>query len=54
MRALGSLAYMAPEVLAGRQGGDYKADIWAMGWTFYELLYGTDPWDIRNVTTRVR
>ena len=41
---VGSLPYMAPEVLAS---GDYdpRADIWALGVTLYELAAGTRPFN---------
>lgn len=40
---------MAPELLEDRNDYDFKVDIWAMGWTFYELLYGVDPWNVKNI-----
>jgi serine/threonine protein kinase len=33
---------MAPEVIANKSY-DYKADIWSVGVTFFELLNGTYP-----------
>lgn len=44
---------MAPELLEQRDDYDYKVDIWALGWTFYELLYGVDPWPVSNVRSMV-
>lgn len=38
----GSLVYMAPEVLKS-QGYTNKADIWSIGVSFFEVLFGTFP-----------
>ncbi|ACG71471.1 serine/threonine protein kinase [Anaeromyxobacter sp. K] len=39
---VGSPSYMAPEVLAGDEGGP-AADVWALGVTLYELVCGEKP-----------
>ncbi|KAH8094456.1 hypothetical protein BXZ70DRAFT_358337 [Cristinia sonorae] len=39
----GTSTHMAPEVLNG-QLYDYKADIWSMGITVFELVFGHHPW----------
>lgn len=39
---MGSLHYIAPEVLDGR-GHNYSADIFSLGVVFYELICGTLP-----------
>jgi serine/threonine-protein kinase len=39
---VGTLAYMAPEQVKG-QTVDKRADIWAFGCVFYEMLTGTGP-----------
>lgn len=39
---------MAPELLEYCYVYDSKVDIWALGWTFYKLLYGVDPWLFQN------
>ncbi len=39
---VGTLAYMAPEVLRG-DGSDARSDIWALGVIFHELLSGRAP-----------
>ena len=38
---VGTLAYMAPEMLEGRFGPE--SDLWALGVTFYEMLTGVLP-----------
>ncbi|CAD8042951.1 unnamed protein product [Paramecium primaurelia] len=39
---VGSLNYMAPEILKGQEHS-VKADIWSLGCVLYELLYGIPP-----------
>jgi serine/threonine-protein kinase len=39
---VGSPSYMAPELLAGEEGGP-AADVWALGVTLFELLTGEKP-----------
>lgn len=41
---VGSVHYMAPEVLKGR-GASPKSDIYSLGITFYELLIGKQPFN---------
>ncbi|HTM86640.1 MAG TPA: protein kinase [Terriglobales bacterium] len=40
--AMGTLFYMAPEVLRG-QPGDYRSDLWALGTVMYEAASGQLP-----------
>ncbi|KIH88186.1 serine/threonineeeee kinase 32 [Sporothrix brasiliensis 5110] len=40
----GTLAYLAPEVYAGR-GYDVRADWWSLGVTFYECIYSKRPFE---------
>jgi serine/threonine protein kinase len=40
----GSLAYIAPEVLLGEVFDPFRADIWSLGVTFYEMATGKLPW----------
>lgn len=40
-RLIGSLPYIAPEVIVGRYG--CAADIWSAGVVLYALLFGTTP-----------
>lgn len=35
--------YTAPQILEGKSF-TYKCDIWSLGITFYEALYGNLPW----------
>ena len=40
----GTIAFMAPEILQGRAYNQFKADIWALGITFYWMCKGKSPW----------
>jgi len=42
---LGTPRYMAPEQLDGTKDPDERADGWALGVIFYEMLTGTTPFD---------
>ena len=44
---------MAPEQLEERTDYNSKVDIWALGWTFYEVLFGCDPWPVENARSTV-
>ena len=47
---LGTLAYMAPEQIAGDPSLDHRADLYAWGMVAYELLAGQRPFaDLANV-----
>jgi serine/threonine-protein kinase len=46
-RAAGTLAYMPPEVLRGKQP-DVRGDIWALGVVLYEMLTSRLPFNGRN------
>ncbi len=46
-RVVGSLAYLAPERLEGRQG-DERSDLYAVGIILYELVVGTRPFIADN------
>ncbi|EQL04014.1 hypothetical protein G6O67_008174 [Ophiocordyceps sinensis] len=43
----GTLAYLAPEVYAGK-GYDVRADWWSLGVLFYECIYNKRPFDGSN------
>src|SRR4051812_17670714 len=44
---VGTLCYMAPEVLAGK-AGDTRADIYSLGATLYDVLSGQRPYQAKN------
>ncbi|CAD8066563.1 unnamed protein product [Paramecium sonneborni] len=44
---MGTPLYMAPQILKG-QPFSSKSDIWSLGITFYELLYGRVPWQAKD------
>jgi len=41
----GSPLYMSPERLVQRPHDPFKADLWSLGVTFYEIATGTTPFD---------
>lgn len=45
---VGSLKYMAPEILLGRHGSDPKIDVWSMGVLLYSMIMGHYPFDTKN------
>jgi serine/threonine protein kinase len=48
----GTVAYMAPELLSAtesQQAAGEAVDVWALGITFYVLLYGHLPWQFNTV-----
>lgn len=44
----GTVAYMAPEIGYGMDGLDARADLYALGVTFYEMLAGVPPFTARS------
>lgn len=45
---VGSPIYMAPEILLN-ESYNSKADVWSLGVTFYEMLYGHCPFEAKNI-----
>ena len=46
---LGTLAYMAPELLYSSSGGSVRSDVYSLGVTLFELLTGRLPFDSDDV-----
>jgi serine/threonine protein kinase len=46
---LGTLNYMAPEVLYSSRGGDIRSDVYSLGVTLFEMLTGRLPFDSQDV-----
>ncbi|CAD8149059.1 unnamed protein product [Paramecium octaurelia] len=44
---MGTPLYMAPQILQGKPFSS-KSDIWSLGVTFYEILYGRVPWEAKD------
>ncbi|OHS99423.1 hypothetical protein TRFO_34096 [Tritrichomonas foetus] len=44
----GSRAYMSPQLINKQKFDPFKADIWALGVTFYQLSSGEYPWQITS------
>lgn len=45
---LGSMAYMAPEIILGQSSANVKTDIWALGIIFYEIFAGQQPFTFKK------
>lgn len=44
----GSIPYMPPELLQMQPYDPFKADVWSLGVTFYQLATGHLPWNYKN------
>lgn len=49
MSICGTPNYIAPEVLEGKHGHSYEADVWAIGVIAYTLLVGRTPFESREL-----
>ena len=47
--ACGSLPYVSPEILQGAAYDPFKADIWALGVTFYQMVTNQLPWTDKEI-----
>ena len=45
----GSMIFMAPEIVTDQRYDPFKADVWALGMTFYFICMGRPPWPIIDV-----
>ena len=45
----GSLIYRSPEMIQELPYDPFKADVWALGVTFYIMVVGMEPWPLFNV-----
>ena len=52
--ACGSLPYVSPEVLGNDAYDPFKADIWALGVTFYQMVSGKLPWTDEEILSGKR
>lgn len=46
---VGTLSYMAPEVLYSSIGGDIRSDVYSLGVTLFKMFTGRLPFDARDV-----
>ncbi len=46
---LGTMSYIAPEVLYSAQGGDIRSDVYSLGVTLFEMLTGRLPFDAEDI-----
>jgi eukaryotic-like serine/threonine-protein kinase len=46
---LGTINYIAPELLYSALGGDFKSDIYSLGVTLFEMLTGRLPFDGQDI-----
>jgi len=46
---LGTVNYMAPEMLSSSSGGDIRSDVYSLGVTLFEILTGRLPFDIEDI-----
>lgn len=51
--ALGTLDYMAPEQIGDAKSADGRADVYALGCTFYAVLAGRVPYPVKGAVRKV-
>ena len=49
---LGTPVTKAPEIMEGGNPYSNKCDVWSLGVTLYELLFGEDPWKMFRYTVK--
>jgi BR serine/threonine kinase len=49
LKLCGSLGYMSPELLERRSMDAMANDVWALGVTFYEMIFGQRPWQSSRI-----
>ncbi len=50
----GTPNYIAPEILDGRRGHSYEADIWSLGVIVYTMLVGKPPFETQDINVTYR
>ena len=51
---MGTMQYLAPEMIYSAEGGDIRSDVYSLGVTLFEILTGHLPFDADNVAELAR